>query len=104
MRSLIFFILLLPLAAGAANKKINLKPQPSKLEDPGSATHLIYEAPKASDTKVEENGAVKPTCRDSVGMVYKKGDKGYEGCFRTMDLSQPQDKRHSPSVGFSIGQ
>jgi hypothetical protein len=105
MRVFALLVLLMPVAAVAApKKKLDLKPQTTKVEDPGSATHLIYEAPAKNMDKAEEStSVVKPTCTDQMGMIYKKGDKGYSGCLRTMDLAKPADKRHSPSVGFTIG-
>lgn len=106
---LILALALVPALANAKpDKKIDLKPKHEKPEDPGSATHLIYETPKA-DAPVPSNTA-KPkvtgtaTCTDSVGMIYKQGDSGYAGCLRTMDVARPdQNDKRNRSVGISIG-
>ena len=97
------------------SKKIKLAPPGQKsqtMEDPGSATRLLYEDPRnkysltaGADNKQPES-AFKPTCTDSMGMIYKKGDKGYDGCLRTVNQQAPHlpgDKR-SPSLGITIGQ
>lgn len=110
MRALILFLAIaLPLHLEAkTEKKINLKPQHGKSEDPGSATHLIYESPKNSEKASEVDGKGKivagQNCTDQLGMIYKKGDNGYEGCLRTMDAARPEssDQRRK-SVGITIG-
>ena len=92
-------------------KKLNLKLQPSKKDlDPGSATHLLYVDPKKLQQE-EANSAksgvnVTTSCTDQLGMIHKKGDKGYDGCIRTLDKtsSSLQDSgKQKPSAGFTIG-
>jgi hypothetical protein len=50
---------------------------------------------------------VKSTCTDNMGMIYKKGDSGFDGCLRTFGKAPPSavpgNKRNN-SVGISIGQ
>src|SRR5688500_12493491 len=94
-----------PLPSAKSSKKIDLRPQQSKSnEDPGSATHLIYEAPKAAEKA--ESGKTKitvgQTCTDQLGMIYKPGDSGYKGCLRTMDLTKPESNDQHKSLGITI--
>lgn len=93
-------------------KKLNLKMQPSKKDmDPGSATRLIYMDPKKLQAEEQEEQGksklgISVTCTDQLGMIHKKGDKGYDGCIRTLDKTssslQGSDKQ-KPSAGFTIG-
>lgn len=106
MRHLLLALLILTAPALAkTEKKLNLKPQNTKNEDPGSATHLLYEPIKPIEGNSDEPKVqITQTCSDSVGMIYKKGDKGYDGCLRTKDLARPaENSRQRPSVGFTIG-
>lgn len=93
-------------------KKLKLAPSPGKNEDPGSATRLLYEDPRDKNSPIAgvtvEPGSkkiVKPTCTDNLGMVFKDGDKGYDGCMRTFNTQPalPETKRSS-SIGITIGQ
>lgn len=104
----ILCLMLLSLTAGAA-EKIDLKPKTDskKGNDPGSATQLLYEAPKKVEEKAGSKGiAVTTTCTDHLGMVHKKGDKSFESCLRNLDATtpptSPNDKRR-PSFGITIG-
>ncbi|MGZ3693514.1 MAG: hypothetical protein ACXWQO_04945 [Bdellovibrionota bacterium] len=103
---LVFLVFSLPLhAESKPEKKLNLKPQHvSDSDDPGSATHLIYEAPKTPE-KANAKGKITmgQTCTDQLGMVYKPGDTGYKGCIRTMDLTKPESTDQRKSVGITIG-
>ncbi len=123
MRELILLLVILvsvPAAVASKekstkDKKLKLAPPGQKAqttEDPGSATRLLYEDPRnkysltADADKKQPEGVIKPTCTDSMGMVYKKGDKGYDGCLRTVNQQAPHlpgDKRPT-SLGITIGQ
>jgi hypothetical protein len=93
----------------AEAKKIDLKPKQEKVEDPGSATPLIYKAPpKDLSFEKSESGNMKiaVTCTDSLGMVHKKGDRSYEACLRNLDKSKPEgnfNEKNPKSVGITIG-
>ena len=87
--------------------KINFRPPHEKIEDPGSATPLIYKSPaevKNLEQKPQES-AVKTICTDSMGMMIKKGDSGYEACVRNQDKLGPSraNDKNPNSVGISIG-
>jgi hypothetical protein len=107
-------------AYAKGKKKTNLDLTPpgqtaSENEDPGSATRLLYEDPRnqnsitaGTDEKTQAlSGQVKSTCTDNMGMIYKKGAAGYDGCLRTFGKAPPSavpgNKRNN-SVGISIGQ
>lgn len=108
---LLFVLFLVPFFAHArTDKKVDLRPQGVvKTEDPGSATRLLYEKPKREKEEVV-NGrktkvSINATCTDQLGMIFKQGDQGYEGCLRTMNRTKPgDDKRHQPSIGITVGQ
>ncbi len=93
----------------AKEKKIDLKPKVEKIEDPGSATPLIYKAPsKTSLAEEKTKGAISitATCTDSLGMVHKKGDKSYEACLRNLDKTKPENnfnEKNPKSLGITIG-
>jgi hypothetical protein len=122
MRELTLLLLLLgivnleALAGAPRKKKLNLTPpgqQAATKEDPGSATRLLYEDPRnqnsltAGSDKKMPGAQVTATCTDNMGMIYKQGATGYEGCLRTFGKGTPPglpgDKRQN-SVGFTIGQ
>jgi hypothetical protein len=93
----------------AKEKKIDLKPKAEKVEDPGSATHLIYKAP-GKDTLSEEKStgtiSITATCTDNLGMVHKKTDKSYEACLRNLDKTKPENnfnEKNPKSLGITIG-
>lgn len=100
----------------AGGKKLQLAPPQQKAqttEDPGSATRLLYEDPRnkysltADADKKVPSGAVKATCTDNMGMIYKKGDSGYDGCLRTVNTQAPKlpgDNKRPSSLGITIGQ
>jgi hypothetical protein len=119
MRELV--LLLLVLFAVQAHAKPKDRKQPLKLapsgqkaattEDPGSATRLLYEDPRNQNSLTagaEKKGPkveVKHTCTDNMGMSYKQGDSGYDGCMRTFNTATPPapgDKRPQ-SLGISFG-
>lgn len=105
--------------ASAAEKKkhVDLTPpgqDAANTEDPGSATRLLYEDPRnqnsltaGAEKKVPSKG-IKATCTDNMGMIYKQGDAGYAGCFRTFGKGTPPqlpgDNKRPNSVGITIGQ
>lgn len=113
---LLLFLGLLQAHAGEKKKKIDLTPpgqDAANTEDPGSATRLLYEDPRnknsitaGSDKKLP--GGVKGTCTDNMGMIYKQGDAGYDGCIRTFGKGTPPalpgDNKRPKSVGITIGQ
>jgi hypothetical protein len=123
MRELVLLLLTLASTQAALaskdikdNRKLKLTPPGQKAqttEDPGSATRLLYEDPRnkysltADADKKTPDSAIKPTCTDSMGMIHKKGDAGYDGCLRTLNSQAPKlpgdDKRPS-SLGITIGQ
>ncbi len=108
----------LPLYANAKEskeKKLELTP-PGQVsdskEDPGSATRLLYEDPRNQNSitadagKKDSKTKIKATCTDNMGMFYKKGDSGYDGCLRSFKNAQPNlpgDNKRPPSLGISIG-
>ena len=84
----------------------------AETEDPGSATRLLYEDPRnqnsltpGADKKVP-SPSVQATCTDNMGMIYKKGAAGYDGCLRSFGKGTPPrlpgDNRPN-SVGITIG-
>ena len=98
---------LFTVSAQAADKKIDLRPHHKKVEDPGSATPLLYKkAPPPSVNAGSGSGVkVTATCTDSLGMVIQSDDKAYEACLRDQDksrLSNPTEKKPN-SLGISIG-
>jgi hypothetical protein len=108
MRTLLLFLAIaLSLSAPAkAEKKIDLKPHQLKdAQDPGSATHLIYETPKAAEKTAKGKSKITlgQTCTDQLGMIYKPGNTGYKGCMRTRDLTKPESSDQVKSVGITIG-
>ncbi len=107
---MLWILPLLVLAAPSeAAKKIDLKPKQEKVEDPGSATPLIYKTPpKDVIQKESSDGTVKiaVTCTDNLGMVHKKGGKSYEACLRNQDKTRPEsnfNEKNPKSVGITIG-
>lgn len=110
MHKIIFLVLLsftLPAEASEGKKKIDLKPKHEKVEDPGSATPLLYKTPgQIQGAEAQRKGiSIKATCTDSMGMVNKQGDKGYEACLRNLDKLRPEkvDEKNPNSVGITIG-
>ncbi|MGZ3658189.1 MAG: hypothetical protein ACXVB9_15965 [Bdellovibrionota bacterium] len=120
MREISLLLLVLGLvqihAFASDKKKVNLTPPgqtAASTEDPGSATRLLYEDPRnqnsitAGDEKKLPNTGVKATCTDNMGMIYKKGDRGYDGCLRAfgkgIQPSLPGDNKRPNSVGITIG-
>jgi hypothetical protein len=113
MKLVLLSLCLMPLLA-QAEKKIDLKPnatkEAKKPEDPGSATHMLYESPQKLEAETGKKSAklkVSSTCTDGLGMVHKHGDKSYEACLRNMDKSAPTktlNDKNRPSMGISIGQ
>ena len=108
MRTVFFFAALLFFSPFAQSKpkKIQLAP-PHKIEDPGSATPLIYKTPdevKNLEPKAEDD-PVKSICTDNFGMIHKKGTAGYDGCIRNQNTVRPQNAsdKNPNSVGFTIG-
>ncbi len=101
----LFVLFLLPLPVDAA--KVNLKPQQQKVEDPGSAEALLYKNPKDLPAPAKENSSsglsIASTCTDSLGMIHKKGETGYEACLRNLNKTQPENKNQPNSLGFTIG-
>lgn len=94
-----------PAIAGA---KLDLKPKAQKLEDPGSATPLLYKSPaKTEGLSQGAKGALRvhATCTDRFGTVVKQGDKAYEACLRNLDRSKIQNanEKNPNSVGITIG-
>ncbi len=117
MRELVLLLVVLfTVQANAKPKDKKLKLTPvgqgaATTEDPGSATRLLFEDPKnqnsitAGADKKTANIEIKSTCTDNMGMSYRSGDKGYEGCMRTFNTNQPPnptDKRPQ-SLGISFG-
>ncbi len=113
-----FFFLAIPAFAAqkpAKEKKLKLTPPGQKAqttEDPGSATRLLYEDPRnkysltAGADKKTPDGPVRATCTDNMGMIYKKGDAGYDSCLRTLNSQAPKlpgDDKRPNSVGITIG-
>lgn len=100
----------------APKKRLNLTPPGQKAqatEDPGSATRLLYEDPRnqnsiaANTAKKGGPAPVRGTCTDNMGMIFREGDPGFEGCRRTFSVEQPRlpgDSKRSQSMGFTIGQ
>jgi hypothetical protein len=91
-----------------AEAKVDLKPKTRKLEDPGSATPLLYKTPAESERLNQgAKGAVRAhaTCTDRFGTVVKQGDKAYEPCLRNLDKSQihQSNEKNPNSVGITIG-
>lgn len=97
-------LLFLPMA----HAKVDLAPKKQKIEDPGSATPLLYKSPQQLEA-LKPSGSAKAkitaTCTDSLGMVVKQGDKGYESCLRNLNKSKIQNanEKNPNSVGISIG-
>jgi hypothetical protein len=94
------------LAAAAAHAKIDLRPKGQKIEDPGSATPLLYKAPQNGENATPSKLKVSATCTDSMGMVVKSTDKGYESCLRSnMNRTKVQNpsEKNPNSIGFTIG-
>lgn len=88
--------------------KVDLKPKARKLEDPGSATPLLYKSPAESESLNQgAKGALRAhaTCTDRFGTVVKQGDKAYEACLRNLDKSKIQNanEKNPNSVGITIG-
>lgn len=123
MREITLLLLLLgvlqmhALAAEKKKKPLNLKPpgqQAATTEDPGSATRLLYEDPRNKNSvtaDADKKGLpvnAKATCTDNMGMIYKQGDAGYDGCLRAFGKGTapqlPGDNKRPNSVGISIGQ
>lgn len=112
------FLACISLAAQAApaQKKLKLTPPGQKAqatEDPGSATRLLFEDTRNMNSVVagadKKTGGAKitSTCTDNMGMIYRNGDPGYEGCQRTFSMEQPKsqgDKNRPASMGITIGQ
>lgn len=105
-----YFILFLGVAfstpAFPKQKKVQLAP-PHKIDDPGSATPLIYKTPQEVE-KLEPRVAddpVKSICTDNFGMVHKKGTSGYDGCLRNQNTLPPQNAtdKNPNSVGITFG-
>lgn len=94
-------------------KKLKLTPpgqQAQTTEDPGSATRLLFEDPRNKNSLTagaDQKGpkvTVSATCTDNMGMIYKQGDPGFEGCQRTFDRAvSPNDEKRNKSVGITIG-
>lgn len=117
MRELVLLLVVLFAVQAHAmpkDKKLKLTPPgqgASTTEDPGSATRLLYEDPRNQNSLTagaEKKGVkvdVKHTCTDNMGMSYKQGDSGYDGCMRTFNTATPPapgDKRPQ-SLGISFG-
>jgi len=117
MREITLLLLLLGVlqAHAGEKKKLNLTPPGQTAvtsEDPGSATHLLYEDPRNANSITAGSEKKLPvqinsTCTDNMGMIYKQGDIGYEGCVRsfgkgTAPSARGDDKRPN-SVGITIG-
>jgi hypothetical protein len=88
-------------AQAGQNKKIDLRPTQEKPADPGSATPLLYNTkPVKSVSRVKAHAS----CTDSMGMIQKPGDAGFESCLRDQDPKPGNPNQMNPkSVGFSIG-
>ncbi len=103
-------------AEDAKKKKIrhgNAEQKAQVTEDPGNATRLLYVDPRKNESLSHEidsdagrKNAVTSTCTDNMGMIYKKGDKGYDGCLRTFAHPAPKlpgDDKRPNAVGITIG-
>ena len=104
-------------AADQKKRKLNLTPpgqDAANTEDPGNATRLLYEDPRNKNSltadaekKALPSSGIKNTCTDNMGMYYKQGDAGYDGCLRAFGKgTQPQlpgDNKRPNSLGFTIG-
>ena len=118
------FLLMLFLGVLQAHSFANASDKPKKLdltppgqdaadtEDPGSATRLLYEDPRNSNSLVatpekKSLAGTRLTCTDNMGMIYKQGSPGYDGCLRTFGSGTPPqlpgDKKNK-SLGITIGQ
>lgn len=120
MRELILLLVVLVTvqvhAQEVKKNKLKLMPPGQKAqatEDPGNATRLLYEDPRNKNSLTHgvnldgtAKGPVTSTCTDNMGMIYKKGDAGYDGCLRTFSHVQPKlpgDDKRQNAVGFTIG-
>ena len=103
--------LTLALAASLAQAKVDLSPKAKKIEDPGSATPLIYKSPTKTHAldqgvKGATKSRVTATCTDDAGLTVKQGDRGYEACLRGVNQARPQpepSEKNPNSVGITIG-
>ena len=92
--------------AFSKEKKVKLAP-PHKIEDPGSATPLIYKSPnevKDLEPRLADD-PVKSICTDNFGMIHKKGTSGYDGCLRNQNTMRPQNAsdKNPNSLGITFG-
>lgn len=107
MRHLFTFTVSLFLSATMAQAKVDLRPRSQKVEDPGSATPLLYKDSKELDRlkPAEKSSAVTSTCTDSSGVTIKKGSAGYETCLNNVNKSKNTNvnEKNPNSLGFTIG-
>ncbi|RYZ95801.1 MAG: hypothetical protein EOP11_24350 [Proteobacteria bacterium] len=76
--------------APAHAKTIDLKPPVRAVEDPGSATGLLYQKPDSS-VSIGRGLASSSNCTDTAGVIYRKGSPGFSACLRTRALVKPEE-------------
>jgi len=109
MRNFIFALaFILPMAAQAeTKKKIDLRPQNQKVEDPGSATPLLFKTPAQTAPTAKDTNSIKITgsCKDLHGMIVKSSDPSYATCLKNQGKLKPEkvDENNPNSVGITIG-
>jgi len=80
------FVFSLPTVSAA--KGIDLKPPARPIEDPGSATPLLYQKPEGAQGRGLASAA---NCTDGSGVIYRKGSPGFDACLRTRNLTKPEE-------------
>lgn len=78
------------IAAPAHAKAIDLKPPVRAVEDPGSATNLLYQKPDPA-LGSGRGLASSADCTDAAGVIYRKGSAGFSACQRTRALVKPEE-------------
>lgn len=107
MRNLlgIFFVMGTLIGVNAEARPINLAPPARPVEDPGSATPLLYQVPKKGDSGAGRGPASTASCTDSLGVIHVKGSAGFTACLRTQNLTKPEQAlpgNRGDSVGFTF--
>jgi hypothetical protein len=103
-----YLLLIVLCSIPAAEAKVDLRPKHQKVEDPGSATPLLYKTPQQTEAlkpSAKASGKITASCTDRFGTVVKQGDKGYETCLRNLDRSKIQNanEKNPNSVGITFG-
>lgn len=109
MRKLLsIFVMAGTLAAVSADaRSINLAPPARPVDDPSSATSLLYKTPKKDAVHGASRGpaSVAVSCTDSLGVIHVKGSAGFTACLRTQNLTKPEQAlpgNRGDSVGFTF--